>query len=299
MGWDTSSAKVKAKTKAAAKAKGAALVGAGAGLVAVNAALAWKLVRLDAHVRRTDAGLARIYTVRDEAGNRMRVLNVGGAYQSATYLGDRWHEPPLEYFRALDHMFEAEGVVRDVLMIGGGGCAWPKHALMTRPNLCIDVVEPDPAVVEIARRFFFVDKLERTLRKREGAAGAARFNVIVDDGLGYLAGCEKRYDAIVNDAFTGKAAATDLASAAGIRAVKDHLNANGLYLVNVVSGSQWREFRHLIRLINALDEQFAHVTVVFASDDAFGGKDNYLVIASDGDYAFSDVIPFDEGEAGA
>lgn len=306
MGRDAGSAK--------AKAKGAALVAAGVGLVAVNAALAWKLVRLDAHVRRTDAGLARIYTVRDEAGNRMRVLNVGGAYQSATYLGDRWHEPPLEYFRALDHMFEAEGVsctesaegaslaegvVRDVLMIGGGGCAWPKHALMTRPNLCIDVVEPDPAVVDIARRFFFVDKLERTLRKREGAAGAARFNMIVDDGLGYLAGCEKRYDAIVNDAFTGKAAATDLAGAAGIRAVKDHLNANGLYLVNVVSGSQWREFRHLIRLINALDEQFAHVTVVFASDDAFGGKDNYLVIATDGDYAFSDVIPFDEGETGA
>lgn len=314
-------------------AKGVGLIAAGAGLVAANAALARKLRQLDAHVRRTASGVARVYTVRDDGGERVRVLNVGGAYQSATYLGKRWAEPVLEYYRAFDHMFEAEAesapeaegasdvagapdvegapgtagapdvaagvsfaphslVIRDVLMIGGGGCAWPKHAIMTHPSLCVDVVEADPAIAEIARRYFFVDELERELRKREGSAD--RFSLIVDDGLGYLAGCEKRYDVICNDAFRGAAAASELACASGIRAVRDRLNPGGLYLVNVVSDSRWREFRHLIRLINQLDEQFAHVKVIFASDDQFGGKDNYLVIASDADYAFTDEIPYGE-----
>ncbi|WP_165170188.1 spermidine synthase [Adlercreutzia sp. ZJ242] len=325
----------------AGRAKGAALVAAGVGVTAANALAVRKLLQLDPHVRRTDAGLARVYTVCGEDGERVRVLNVGGAYQSATYLGERWHEPVFEYYRAFDRMFEAEGAVagsgadadagvaveaaqpadgaqladatcsagaaqpagatrpadapfaiRDVLMIGGGGCAWPKHALMTRPGLRVDVVESDPAVAEIARRFFFVDKLERELSSREGSA--QRFNLIVDDGLGYLAGCEKRYDAICNDAFAGAAAAADLAGAAGLRAVKDRLNPGGLYLVNVVSGPEWREFRHLIRLINELDRFFAHVTVIFASDERFSDKDNYLVIASDAEYAFSDVIPTPE-----
>lgn len=177
-------------------------------------------------------------------------------------------------------------------MIGGGGCAWPKHAIMTHPGLRVDVVEADPAIAEIARRYFFVDELERELRKREG--NADRFNLVVDDGLGYLAGCEKRYDVICNDAFRGAAAASEFACASGIRAVRDRLNPGGLYLVNVVSDSRWREFRHLIRLINELDRQFAHVKVIFASDDQFGGKDNYLVIASDADYAFTDEIPYEE-----
>lgn len=329
----------------AGRAKGAALIAAGIGVAAANALAARKLLQLDLHVRRTDAGLARVYTVRDEDGERVRVLNVGGAYQSATYLGERWHEPVLEYYRAFDRMFEVEVAqpaagaatapepaagaaaapapaagaaaapeatapdsaapepaapepadpasapfaIRDVLMIGGGGCAWPKHALMTRPGLHVDVVESDPAVADIARRFFFVDALERELVAREGSS--ERFSLVIDDGLGYLAGCEKRYDAICNDAFAGAAAAADLAGAAGVRAAHDCLNPGGLYLVNVVSGPEWREFRHVIRLINELDRCFAHVTVTFATDERFSDKDNYLIIASDADYAFSNEVP--------
>lgn len=182
--------------------------------------------------------------------------------------------------------------VNDVLMIGGGGCVWPKHAVMTHPDLHVSVVESDPAMAEIARRYFFVDKLERTLVESEGSS--ARFNLIVDDGLGYLAGTSARYDVIVNDAFAGKVAAGDLSCATGIRAVKDHLREGGLYMVNAVSDARWREFRHVIRLINELDEHFAHVWVLFASDEGFSDKDNYLIIASDGDYRFTNEIAYED-----
>lgn len=337
-------------------AKGAALIAAGVGLVAVNAVAARKLLSLSPHVKHTSSGLARVCTVHDAEGERVRVLNVGGAYQSATYFRNRWHEPVFEYQRAFDHMFEAEeslvdvpldGAVvladetanggaassepvtaadsaassagacgatagdaasgpaatddaplpfriHDVLMIGGGGCAWPKHAIMTRPDLHVDVVEADPSIAEIARRYFFVDKLERTLRENEGTS--ERFNLIIDDGLGYLAGTDARYDVIVNDAFAGKVAAGDLACETGIRAVKDHLREGGLYMVNAVSDSRWREFRHVINLINELDRAFAHVWVLFSSDEEFSDKDNYLIIASDGDYRFTDEIAYEDIE---
>ncbi|WP_165044321.1 spermidine synthase [Adlercreutzia sp. ZJ138] len=290
--------------------RGACVAGVAAGVAGAVAGFAavQTLRRQDIHlIPHAQAGLAVVRTVRDEAEEPVRVLSVGGAYQSATYFGERWHEPVLEYYRAFDHMFEAEHgdgntngngdkdgevapfCIRDVLMIGGGGCAWPKHVLMGRPDVHVDVVESDPVIIDVAKRYFYVDELVRVLCEREGSSD--RFRLINDDGLAYLAGCEQRYDAIVNDAFSGKAAAADLASAMGIRAVKNRLNPGGLYLVNVVSGSEWREFRHLVRLLNELDRQFAFADVILATDDRFSNKDNYLVIASDAKYHFSDVIP--------
>ena len=37
---------------------------------------------------------------------------------------------------------------------------------------------------------------------------------------------------------------------------------------------------------------FANVYVIDASDDEFGGADNYLLIATDGAYPFTGVIPY-------
>ena len=45
---------------------------------------------------RTHAGRVRVKTVRGAHGERVRVLQQGGVYQSATYLGKRRFEPVFE-----------------------------------------------------------------------------------------------------------------------------------------------------------------------------------------------------------
>lgn len=111
---------------------------------------------------RTRSGMARVKKVRDEAGNQVRVLQQGGVYQSATYLDERRFEPVFAYYRAFDRMFDAEaskraatgGGIDRVLVMGGGGYAYPKHALTAHPALDMDVVEIDPSITRLARRWF-------------------------------------------------------------------------------------------------------------------------------------------------
>lgn len=40
-------------------------------------------------------------------------------------------------------------------------------------------------------------------------------------------------------------------------------------------------------------EVFAHAWVVPCGDTEFGGEENYLLIAGDGDYAFAGAVPYD------
>ena len=234
--------------------------------------------RRDVHIRCCAEGVASVYTVRGEGGLPLRVLNVGGVYQSATHMGQRWAQPAFAYYRAFDRMFEASRddraplAIRRILMIGGGGCSYPKHVLTTRDDVCVDVV-----------------RLEQHL---EQAGETDRFRLIVDDGLSYLKKSDARYDAIIDDAFSGVHADDGLLSNEGLREMKAHLREAGLFLMNVVADDSLQGALRLQGVAVALRRHFSHVCVVDATDDVHGGASNYLVIATDGSYEFSDVIPW-------
>lgn len=131
-------------------------------------------------------GEAAVYAMPAEDGSLVRMLNVGGVLQSATYLDERWATCPFAYLRSFDHLFEAALseapdplVVNRVLMLGGAGFAYPKQLLLEHPGVALDVVEIDPAMVQIARERFFLDRLEMQLAA-EGRADDLR--IFVEDG---------------------------------------------------------------------------------------------------------------------
>ncbi|MBR3258703.1 MAG: hypothetical protein IKF96_06895, partial [Eggerthellaceae bacterium] len=95
----------------------------------------------------------------------VRVMEVDGAFQSATYLAEgREYDPVFDYFRAYDCLYEAQDTAgnpapcANLLMLGGGGYAWPKHVVAHHPESRIDVVELDPTVTAVAGRYFFLDR---------------------------------------------------------------------------------------------------------------------------------------------
>ncbi len=99
----------------------AALVGFAVG---ATAALAQTYLRqTDIHFAKTSKGIARIHTVRDENDTPVRVLQLQGAYESATYLDENRYEPVFAYQQAFDHVFEEHLPSNEILMIGGGGYA--------------------------------------------------------------------------------------------------------------------------------------------------------------------------------
>lgn len=249
-----------------------------------------KTVRdLDLHVVRGGLHPVLAYTVRDSAGEPVRVLRSGGVYQSATYVGRRRMEPVFEYYRAFGRVLEEAtarvGAAPRVLVIGGGGCSFPKLASTIAPAARMDVVEIDPAVIDAARRWFFVDEAAAAMR-----AAGGELCLICAEGRAFLdAAClaQKRYDLIVLDAFAGARPVESLATPEAAAAYAQLVGARdpgagggsaarGMVAANVVTPGGDAAF--LRDLQTALERSFAQVELVPCADDEWSGDDNYLLV---------------------
>jgi spermidine synthase len=91
------------------------------------------------------------------------------------------------FFYHLLHHFKPD--TQNTLMIGGAGYTFPGDYLAKYPTAQIDVVEIDPQMTEIAKKFF---RLEEN----------TRLNIIHEDGRVFLNQSESnQYDAVLMDAF--------------------------------------------------------------------------------------------------
>ena len=261
----------------------------GAALACGAAAAVCRVWRARPHVVRTMSGIALVYTTRDASGGRVRVLRTGGVYQSATHLGARRMEPVFEYYRAFGRLFDLRPDARQLLAIGGGGFAFPKLVAAEHPGVCTDVVEIDPTVVRIARRWFYLDDAVALAR-----AGSGDLQVICDDGRRFLEREPGPYDAVILDAFVGETPVRSLATVGALRLVRRALAPGGLLLMNVVSCANGTDVSFLRSVVATALVAFDHVKVVPATDDSHAAEDNYLLVAYDAPIDLPDAIPFDE-----
>lgn len=219
-------------------------------------------------------------TLPDEQGTPVRLLFVGRSVQSATYLGERRYDLPLEYYRAFDRVVRAAGLAERparLLVLGGGGYAYPKHAVATMPAAALDVVELDPAVTDFARRHFYLADLESDF----DTARTHRLRIVTADALDYLRSvpAEKCYDAVVMDAFEAGAPAEGLSGDDAIAAARGCLVPGGVLLGNVVCPEG--DPSAALELADRMASRFARAWVVPCTDESFSDDDNYVVVASD------------------
>ena len=243
---------------------------------------------------RTRFGIATVFDTEDAEGRPLRMLNVAGSYQSATYLDDDYCELAVDYDRLYDLVFSCGLPVSNTLMLGGGGYAYPKHLVAYHPDARIDVVEIDPMIEQIARRHFYLDRLIEEYETET----TGRLGLYNEDALAYLeryargieAGEEACYDAVFNDCFGGKRPAESLATVQAARLVKSCLVEDGVYMTNVVAteGGSGSEF--LAQVTESLGQVFAHVYVVPCERQTIEAgpddRDNLMVIATDGPWEF-------------
>ena len=229
-------------------------------------------------------GDAEVFTMQTPEGTDVRVLYVGGGFQSATYLGADRFKPVFEYYRAFDHMFDAGIAIDSVLMLGGGGFSYPKHLLTSTDDVCIDVVELDEAIVDIARRHFFVDELDAAFGER----GQGRLGIFVQDGLEFLKNSPSAsYDVVINDAFDGANPTVGLLTSSALASSKRVLRAGGLYMLNAVVPQE--DPGVLKTFMEVVAQGFDNVYAICAYDEEFAGEDNWLIIGTDASYRFEGV----------
>ena len=226
---------------------------------AVLAAMPWLLRRRGVELTRTRFGVTMVFDSADADGTPVRLLNVGGTFQSVSYVPEGLRfELACVYHRVIADAIEGLGRPVRVLVMGGGGYSLPKYLAAHVPAARTDVVEVDPKITRIARERFFLDEcLERT-----GAEGDGRLRLVNDDAWGFLRAATEPYDVIVNDAFSGRRPLGPLATDEGARVIGEHLTAGGVYLANVRCPLEGPGARPLREVEEAFRREFASVAVV-------------------------------------
>lgn len=106
------------------------------------------------------------------------------------------------------------------LMIGLAGGAMVRFLRATRPDMELDVVEIDPAVVEVAERYFGIKK-ERNLK------------IHVEDGRVFTKRVTKKYDWIILDAFHSDTVPHHMTTVEFFQELSDILSHEGVVTVNI------------------------------------------------------------------
>jgi spermidine synthase len=109
-----------------------------------------------------------------------------------------------------------------VLFIGGGGFTGPKR-FVEEYDATVDVVEIDPEVIDVAKRYFAVDESHE------------RLNIYQGDGRRYLRETNRSYDLIVLDAYKKDKVPFQLTTVEFFELAESRLSADGMLYANVIS----------------------------------------------------------------
>jgi spermidine synthase len=151
----------------------------------------------------------------------VRHLKFGDSLQSGMYVVD----PVKSDFRYTEYFHLAwifKRDIRSVLFLGLGGGSTPKRFHADYPAADIDIVEIDPAVLEVAERYFHFQP-------------GPRLRVIIDDARQYLTKTEKRYDLIVHDAYFSEAVPFHLITREFFQMAFKCLTPTGVFAFNLIS----------------------------------------------------------------
>lgn len=231
----------------------------------------------------------------------IRMMNIDSGYESAAFLDEtKKHTPVYEYIKKYDIMFEIDPNIKNTMMIGGAGYSYPRHYISKYLDKNMDVVEIDGKITEIAKKYFYLNDLieDYDLEKNK------RLNLINEDGRTYVNRNIKKYDAILNDAFSGNTPAKVLTTLEAVQNIKNSLVDGGLYLTNIIGSQEGQRSRFLKAEVNTLKQVFDNVYVCPVYDELETDvivlsplqARNNIVIATDRKLDLKDVVTLDIAE---
>ena len=239
-------------------------------------------------------GPVLIFDSQDKQKTPIRLLNVGNKFQSVCYL-----QKELRYnLVCIYHQYMMQVVelshkeAGKTLVIGAGGYSLPKWMWTHYPNMQVSVVEIDPTITKLAKRFFFLQQTLDSFCKNsyqelnypacleEQRPSTCRARIIHADGVRYLQHTQETYDVIINDAFAGKNALISLANQEGARLLKNRLRSNGVYLANIISPLDMSSGSVLHKVIASMQTQFTYVYLIPEDEEDPRVVANNVLVAS-------------------
>jgi spermidine synthase len=193
-----------------------------------------------------------------------RILALDGVVQ----LTERDHHI---YHEMISHVpILGHGGVRDVLIIGGGD-GGTLHEVLRHPDLRAVMVEIDPQVIELSRRYLPM--------VGQGALDDPRAEIVIGDGLAYVAQSERRFDVIIIDSTDPVGPASALFSRDFYADCRRCLNPGGILVTQ--NGVPFFQAGQLRASMASLRSLFTHATCYLAAVPTYTGGPIALGWASD------------------
>ena len=165
-----------------------------------------------------------------------------------------------------------------VLFIGGGGYTMPRLIEHRYPDWHVEVIEIDPAVTQIAHEYLWLPLNTRIISYHEDARMKAQE---LEQGS---------YDMVVGDAFNDFSVPYQLTTHEFNQQVKQLLNPNGVYIVNIVDNIEIGNF--LRSYVNTMQQTFDYVSVL-RDDDLWENDERsnvtYVVVGSSQPITLADL----------
>jgi spermidine synthase len=170
--------------------------------------------------------------------------------------------------------------MQNAAFLGGGAFTLPEALLDAFPHARVDVVEIDPAVIDVGRKYFRVnDDRYRS-----------RLNAVADDARRFLRSSDARYDLIFGDAYHGvRCVPAHLVTREFFELVESRLNDRGIYVMNVLSavdGEQAILFRSLAKTLSTV---FEHQCVFSTVPETPEVVQNVFIVAASHDLAVESI----------
>lgn len=157
--------------------------------------------------------------VRDAHGFRVLAVGDESVEQTAIIVGE-----PLslvhEYNQLLLCAMAAASSPKRVLAVGLGGGALPRFLRLHFPSVEVDVVEIDPAVVDVTQRFFGIEPDDK-------------LRIHVADAYDFLQRARTTWDVILLDAYTGDEVPEHLATPEFLQLARKRLSPDGALASNL------------------------------------------------------------------
>jgi len=185
----------------------------------------------------------------------------------------------LQYFytRIYAGLMHELGKTKDglsMLVIGGGGYAFPQYLQAARPDSSVEVVEIDPGVTRAAMEAF-------------GLARDTTIRTITMDARNYVdqllrlqrrTGQEKCYDFVYEDAINDYSVPFQLVTQEFNDKIARLLADDGLYMVNLIDTFENGQF--LGAVVNTLGRTFPHVYVITNRANLPSLRNTFVVVAA-------------------
>ncbi len=211
--------------------------------------------------------------------NGVRHLRFDASNQSAIDVADGYTSV-IKYPNYMDLALALKPDAKRVLVLGLGGGAIAKRWWRDYPDMTIDAVEIDPAVVDVSKRYFGLPSDDRV---RVFTADARRF---VQDGTG-------TYDVVIVDAYYADSLPFHLTTSQFLAEVKTRMAPDGVLAYNVIGSVRGDDSKLFRSMYRTAQENWKHLWVFpigIGSDGDAQARRNIIVLATDTDTAQADLV---------